>query len=87
MNQLKDTQTKNPHLILANVYDRSRGICLPILVKISWNLSDFSNFLSDSVNYQVSQWRSEGVTYPTYMYRFATGLKASGKAKNEQTYL
>ena len=44
MNQLTDTQAKNLHFVLANLWDRSRGRCPPILEKISWKQSKISHF-------------------------------------------
>ena len=46
MNQLTDTQTKNFNFLLDNLWDRSRGRCPPILVKISTKLSKISHFLN-----------------------------------------
>ena len=44
MNQLTDTQTKKFNFILADLWDRSRRWCLPILVNISSKLSKLSHF-------------------------------------------
>ena len=82
MNQLTDTQTKNSNFVKANLWDRSRLTCVPSLVKISWKLSEFSNFLSDVVTDRRSDRPSEWGCYLPNMYSFATGLKASGEAKN-----
>ena len=78
MNQLTDTQTKNLNFILANLWYRSRGRCPPILVKIYWKLSKFSNFMSEGL-------RVSGCDNPRCIARQLA--KASGRAKNSVSHI
>ena len=44
------THRNNPYFGLTNLWHRSRGECPAILVKITWKLKNFSNFLSQNIS-------------------------------------
>ena len=78
MNKLTNWRThkpKNSNFILSNLWDMSRVTCVPILVKISWKLSKFSNFLmnvvTDGVTNEVTNGVSEWGCYLPNRYSFA----------------
>ena len=53
------THTKNSYFGLTNLWHRSKGRCPTILVKITWKLRNFSNFLSQNIplfNVSVNKW-------------------------------